>query len=57
MFSQPVPSSSGSAFPGSATVYPAWCMPNPNVDRSAPPRPARKKSAKKKVTKKPAKQR
>jgi hypothetical protein len=57
MFSQPVPSSSGSAFPGSATVYPAWCVPNPNVDRSAPPRPARKKSAKKKVTKKPAKQR
>ncbi len=32
-------------------------MPNPNVDRSAPPRPAKKKTAKKKVTKKPAKKR
>jgi hypothetical protein len=31
-------------------------MPNPNVDRAAPPRPA-KKSAKKKATKKPAKKR
>jgi hypothetical protein len=31
-------------------------MPNPNVDRAAPPRPT-KKAAKKKATKKPAKKR
>jgi len=32
-------------------------MPNPDVDRSAPPRPAKKKSGKKRVTKKPGKKR
>ena len=50
MFSQPVPSSSQSTFP-------AWCMANPDVDRSAPPRPGKKKGAKKMVTKTPAKKR
>ena len=57
MFSQPVPSSSESTFPGPGTVHPAWCMANPDVDRSAPPRPGKKKSVKKKVTKTPAKKR
>ena len=47
MFSQPVPS----------TVYPMWCMPNPDIDHSGPPRTTKKKSAKKKVTKTPAKKR
>jgi hypothetical protein len=57
MFSQSVLSSSGSAFPGPATVHPSWGMANPDVDRSAPPPPRKKRSAKKKVTKKPAKKR
>jgi hypothetical protein len=58
MFSQPAPSSSAGPFGGKATVHPLWLMPNPDVDRAAPPRPVRKKSAKKKpATKKPAKKR
>ena len=48
MLSQSVPSSSGGAFPSFATVNPTWYMSNPNVDRSVPPRPAKKKAAKKK---------
>jgi hypothetical protein len=55
MSSQLVASFPETTFPGPATVHPAWCMPNPNVDRSAPP--PKKKGAKKKVTKKPAKKR
>jgi len=57
MFSPSMPSSSESVFPESATGFPVWCMPNPDVDRSAPPRPAKKKSGKKRATKKPGKKR
>ena len=50
------------AFPGLAPINPLWCADNPNVDRSAPPRPAapakKKKAAKTKpVTKKAVKRR
>ena len=54
MFIQPGQSSS--AFSEPSLVNPMWCADNPNVDRSAPPRPAKKKAAKRK-TKKTAKKR
>jgi hypothetical protein len=57
MFSQPAPSSSASPFGGNATVHPLWLMPNPDVDRAAPPRPVKKSAKKKPATKKPAKKR
>jgi hypothetical protein len=44
-------SSSEIAFAEPSFVNPMWCADNPNVDRSAPPRPAKKKTAKRKTKK------
>lgn len=60
MFTQSVHSLPEVAFPGLAAINPMGCADNPNVDRSAPPRPAasaKKKAAKKKPAKKAVKRR
>lgn len=56
MFTQSVYPASAIALPERAVTGSMWCAFNPNVDRSAPPRPSMKKAAKKKpAPKKPAK--
>ena len=58
MFIQPAHSSSEIAFSEPFVINSMWCAANPNVDRSAPPRPAKKKTAKRKLaTKKTVKRR
>jgi len=54
MFIQPAHSSSEIAFSEPSFVNPMWCADNPNVDRSAPPRPGKKKTAKRKPVSKRA---
>ena len=51
MFAQSVHSSHEVALPVPATFDTMWCVNNPNVDRAAPPRPAKRKAAKKAVKK------
>jgi hypothetical protein len=58
MFTQSGHSSSEIAFSEPSLINPMWCADNPNVDRSAPPRPGKKKTAKRKLlTKKTVKKR
>jgi hypothetical protein len=58
MLIQPAHSSSAIVSSEPFFIHPMWCASNPNVDRSAPPRPAKKKTAKRKAaTKKTVKRR